>query len=92
LAESDAVAGKLSAIYSRGEVRDFLDLDAIRYTDNELLALGKEHDDGFEPQMFAQQVARVADTPSSYAAQYGVDASTFEAVKNRLLTWARDLR
>lgn len=48
LSERDAVAGKLSAVYSRGEVRDFLDLDAIRasgrYSDDELLALGREHD------------------------------------------------
>jgi hypothetical protein len=28
LSERDAVAGKRSAVYSRGEVRDFLDLDA----------------------------------------------------------------
>jgi nucleotidyltransferase AbiEii toxin of type IV toxin-antitoxin system len=50
LSEHDAVAGKLSAVYSRGEVRDFLDLDAIRtsgrYTDPELMALGHKHDDG----------------------------------------------
>lgn len=53
LSERDAVAGKLSAVYSRGEVRDFLDLDSIgtsgRYTDADLLALGREHDDGFDP-------------------------------------------
>lgn len=48
LSERDAVAGKLSAVYSRGEVRDFLDLDAIRasgrYADEALLTLGTEHD------------------------------------------------
>ena len=42
LAEADAVAGKLSAVYSRGEVRDFLDLNAIRssgrYSDEQLFA------------------------------------------------------
>ncbi|WP_140399939.1 hypothetical protein [Aeromicrobium sp. PE09-221] len=53
LTERDAVAGKLSAAYSRGEIRDYLDLDAIRrsarYTDDELLSLGHEHDVGFDP-------------------------------------------
>lgn len=96
LAESDAVAGKLSAIYSRGEVRDFLDLDAIRgsgrYTDNDLLTLGKEHDDGFDPQMFAQQLSRIAYMPASYAAQYGVDQDTFESIRDRTLSWAQHLR
>lgn len=57
LCERDAIAGKLSAVYSRGEVRDFLDLDSIRATgrfaDAELLALGREHDDGFDVGMFA---------------------------------------
>ncbi|MDN5860259.1 MAG: nucleotidyl transferase AbiEii/AbiGii toxin family protein, partial [Pseudonocardia sp.] len=63
LSERDAIAGKLSAVYSRGEVRDFLDLDAIRssgrYSDAELLDLGREHDDGFHTAMFAAQLSRV---------------------------------
>lgn len=95
LAEADAVAGKLSAVYSRGEVRDFLDLDAIRssgrYSDEQLLALGRQHDDGFDGHMFAQQLARVADIPASYAAQYGVTTDRFELVKQRTMDWARRL-
>ena len=50
LSERDAIAGKLSAVYSRGEIRDFLDLDAIRssgrITDDAPLNLGAEHEDG----------------------------------------------
>jgi len=34
LSERDAIAGTLSAVYSRGEIRDFLDLDAIRSSGN----------------------------------------------------------
>lgn len=63
LSERDAVAGKLSAVYSRGEVRDFLDLDTVRatgrYSDEELLAFGREHDTGFNREMFAEQLSLV---------------------------------
>lgn len=95
LSERDAVAGKLSAVYSRGEVRDFLDLDAIRasgrYPDAELLALGREHDDGFDPAMFAAQLARVARFRDSEATEYGIVPDEFHAVQHRIVTWAKDL-
>lgn len=41
LSERDAVAGKLSAVYSRGEIRDFLDLDA---SDRHLRGVRSGHD------------------------------------------------
>lgn len=96
LSRRDAVAGKLSAVYSRGEVRDFLDLDAIRasgqYSDEELLALGKEHDPGFDRTMFAAQLARVARIRPSMAEQYGVSTEAFHDVQHRTMSWAVRLR
>lgn len=96
LSEPDAVAGKLSAVYSRGEVRDFLDLDAIRqsgrYTDGDLIALGREHDDGFDVGMFAAQLSRVMDLLPAEADEYGIDTATFTAVQQRLTNWAVSLR
>lgn len=96
LSESDAVAGKLSAVYCRREVRDFLDLDAIRrsgrYSDAELLALGAEHDDGFDPSLFAQSLSTVISFLSSEAAEYGVDAEAFGGVRGRIFAWAVELR
>ncbi|WP_162448845.1 nucleotidyl transferase AbiEii/AbiGii toxin family protein [Phytoactinopolyspora mesophila] len=96
LSEPDAVAGKLSAVYSRGEVRDFLDLDAIRqsgrYTDAELIALGREHDDGFDVGMFAAQLSRVLDLLPAEADEYGVAAAAFTEVQQRLTDWAVNLR
>lgn len=96
LSEADAVAGKLSAVYSRGEVRDFLDLDAIRqsgrYTDGDLIALGREHDDGFDVGMFAAQLSRVMDLLPAEADEYGVDTDAFTAVQQRLTDWAVSLR
>ena len=96
LSERDAVAGKLSAVYSRGEVRDFLDLDAIRtsgrYTDPELIALGHEHDDGFDAAMFAQQLSRVIHIYPSEAAEYGITEQALDNMKRRIMNWAILLR
>ena len=96
LSERDAVAGKLSAVYSRGEVRDFLDLDAIRasgrYTDADIIALGHEHDDGFDERMFAAQLSRVVNYLPSEASEYGVTPEAFHEVQQRILSWAAALR
>ena len=96
LSERDAVAGKLSAVYSRGEVRDFLDLDAIRasgrYTDSELLGLGREHDDGFDTGMFAAQLSRVLQVDALEAEEYGISPDAFTAMQHRTLAWAIQLR
>ena len=96
LSERDAIAGKLSAVYSRGEVRDFLDLDSIRatgrFTDPELLALGREHDDGFDADMFAAQLSRIATILPTQAANYGVTVDEFAQVQARTLAWAIKLR
>lgn len=96
LSERDAIAGKLSAVYSRGEVRDFLDLDSIRaigrFTDTELLTLGLEHDDGFDAGMFAAQLSRIATILPTQAAQYGVTAEELAEVQERTLAWAVELR
>lgn len=96
LSERDAVAGKLSAVYSRGEVRDFLDLDAIRasgrYSDADLLALGHQHDSGFDEVMFAAQLSRVLNIAVEAAVQYGVGAEAFAAAQRRILGWAVVLR
>jgi len=96
LSERDAVAGRLSAVYSRGEVRDFLDLDSIRstgrFTDSELVALGEEHDGGFDMGLFAAQLSRITTILPTQAAQYYVTADEFAQVQARILAWAVELR
>ena len=74
LALPDAVANKVGALYGRAEVRDYLDVDAIRqsaaYTDEELLDLAAEHDPSFEPQMFASLLARVRELTDADVVEY----------------------
>lgn len=70
LSERDAVARKLSAVYSRGEVRDFL-------------ALGAEHDVGFDQSMFAEQLSRITLIDPVEAEEYGLGSEAFQQVQAR---------
>lgn len=91
LSVKDAVANKVLALYSRAEVRDFLDLDSIRqsgrFSDAELLQLAREHDEGFDPEMFAAQLQRVKVVAPERAAPYGLDDLRFRRLQARLATW-----
>jgi hypothetical protein len=96
LALPDAVANKVGALYSRAEVRDYLDVDAIRqsgrYTDEQLLDLATEHDPGFERPMFASLLARVRDLTEVEVIEYGVSPDQLTQVKQRLADWSTQLR
>lgn len=91
----DAVGSKVAAVYSRGEVRDFLDLDAIRqsgrFTDTELLRLAHDHDGGFEIPTFARQLARASRLVPDRTLPYGVDELALNQVRQRLTAWATQL-
>lgn len=96
LALPDAIANKVGALYSRAEVRDYLDVDAIRqsgrYTDEQLLDLAVEHDPGFGRPMFADLLARVSDLTEVEVIEYGVGPDQLAAVKQRLGDWSTQLR
>lgn len=95
LALRDAVGSKVAAVYSRGEARDFLDLDAIRrsgrFTDDELLVLAKEHDPGIEISHFIDQLRWVNRIAPNRTTGYGVDADHLGQIKTRLTAWADEL-
>ena len=75
LSLSDVVCNKVSALYSRGEPRDYLDVDAIRasgrFSDDQLIAAAAERDAGFEVEMFAQQLANVRRITLADVDRYG---------------------
>lgn len=96
LSVEDAVASKVSAAYGRAELRDLLDVDAIRrsgrFTDEQLLDLVREREPGFDQGMFAQQLSLIgAGVSTSEAAAYGVDAAELVGVEKRLTAWAETL-
>jgi hypothetical protein len=96
LSIQDAIGNKISALYSRAEARDFFDVDAIRasghYTDAQLIGAAAERDPGFEARMFATQLERVNRLTEDDLNEYGVDAAELAAIKERLTSWATQLR
>lgn len=93
----DAVASKVSAVYSRAEVRDYLDLDSIResgrFTDAEILELAVDRDPGFDVQMFAGQLDQINRLGSARRVEeYGVGEQELAQLKSRLNGWAEELR
>ncbi|MET4622960.1 hypothetical protein ABIE18_004440 [Arthrobacter sp. 2762] len=97
LSLEDAVGSKVVAVYSRAEVRDYLDLDAIResgrFTDGQLLDLAADRDPGFDVAMFAGQLEQINRITSTLRVQeYGVEEQELAQLKSRLSGWANELR
>lgn len=96
LAEPDAVANKVAVLYSRGEVRDFLDVDSIRshnrFTDDELLSLAANSDPGFDTQMFVHRLRDIEHVAEIQVVPYRVTPEDLAEVKRRFREWATQLR
>ena len=95
LSLADAVGNKVSALYSRGEPRDYLDVDAIRaggrFSDDELVAAAAARDAGFDVAVFAQQLRGVARITLLDVRRYGVSAEDLQTLKTRCIQWAAQL-
>ena len=95
LARDDAVANKVNALYSRGQARDYIDVDAAvlsgGYPREQLLILAKEHDPGFEPTLFAEALRAVRRLPTTEFTPYGLDDHAASALVERLLSWAKQI-
>jgi Nucleotidyl transferase AbiEii toxin, Type IV TA system len=96
LSLGDAVGNKVSALYSRGEARDYVDIDAIRrdgrFTDEELIDAAADRDLGFDVGMFARQLDAARRLQPAQVARYGLGAEDLQAVKDRCVQWAAQLR
>jgi hypothetical protein len=97
LSLEDAVGSKVVAVYSRAEVRDYLDLYAIResrrFTDGQLLDLAADRDPGFDVEMFAGQLVQVHRITSTLRVEeYGIGEQGLEQLKSRLSGWAQEVR
>lgn len=95
LAPDDAVGNKVAALFSRGEARDYLDVDRIRasgrYQDRRLIELGHRADLGFEITQFVRRLEEVGRIQPFEVAIYEVSPEQLRAVKDRCLAWAREL-
>lgn len=91
----DVVAGKMSALYTRAEPRDFLDVDAAiasgRYTRQRMCELAEEADAGFDRRILADLFAMLERYPDRRFAFYGADADHLVAVRARFADWRQEL-
>lgn len=96
LSLEDAVGSKLSALYTRNEARDYIDVDSIRasgrFTDGELINAAMERDAGFEVEMFSQQLDLIDRIEPRRFEEYGIDVVQLDAIKDRFTRWAASLR
>jgi hypothetical protein len=96
LSLDDAVGAKVGALYSRGEVRDYLDVDAIRqsgrFTDEQLLTAAADRDPGFRLDMFLWRLDGARRISYEDVERYGVTADQLAALQSRYDRMARELR
>jgi hypothetical protein len=91
----DVVAGKMSALYTRAEPRDFLDIDAAiasgRYTRQRLCELAEEADAGFDRRILADLFAMLERYPDRRFTFYGADTDHLTALRARFANWRQEL-
>lgn len=99
LHERDAVGNKMTALFARGEVRDFIDIDTViqsgRFNREDVLALADVRESlPIDRRMLAQRFAMLADPRQGLQygavqfANYGVDAAARAAIVGRFTEWA----
>jgi hypothetical protein len=91
----DVAAGKTEALFSRAEIRDFIDVDALQragYTRARLMALAAERDAGFDRSVFAEMLGSIRRFSDRQFGAYGVDVEAAEAIRQGFLSWQADLR
>ncbi len=96
LAESDAVAAKVAAVFSRGYARDYLDLAGIlesgRFSRDTLIDLAASVDAGFSRGWFAEALAAVDRFEDDQFLRYGVSPEHVARVRTLMRDWSRELQ
>jgi hypothetical protein len=85
----------MSALYTRAEPRDFLDVDAAiasgRYTRQRLCELAEQADAGFDRRILADLFAMLDRYPDRRFAFYGADAEHLVGLRARFADWRQML-
>lgn len=96
LALPDAVAGKMSALWSRGEVRDFIDIDTVlregAMTSDDVLRIGDSMESlPMDRRMLAERFRGIAMVPQRQFDVYAVDAARRAEIVERFARWADEI-
>lgn len=92
----DAVANKMTALYSRGECRDFIDIDLVlvsgRFTRDEVLSLGDAREvEPMDREVLAARFREASRHSEGRYAGYGVDGVRRDQLVGRFSDWARSI-
>jgi hypothetical protein len=91
----DVAGGKVEALFTRAEVRDFIDVDALissnRFTRDRLLDLAASRDLGFGRDMFAQMLSALDLYPDSELLAYGLSEPEVRELRVRFNEWRTSL-
>ena len=85
----------MSALFTRAEPKDFLDVDAAlttgRYTREQLLELAEQADAGFDRRVLADLFAMLERYPDRRFAAYGTDPARIGSMRERFRQWRKQL-
>jgi predicted nucleotidyltransferase component of viral defense system len=91
----DVAAGKVEALFTRAEVRDFIDVDALlrsgRYSRERLLELAGLRDAGFDRSVFADMLRGIERFPDLEFARYDVTAERTKQIRAAMNDWRGQL-
>ena len=89
------VANKITAVISRGEIRDYLDALSIReskrFSDTELYRIAKEHDETFSPELFAESLSMMTRLPDWRFDAY-VTRKELKELRKQAEAWMESIR
>ncbi|MGR3936868.1 nucleotidyl transferase AbiEii/AbiGii toxin family protein [Streptomyces sp. BRA346] len=94
LHRDDVAAGKTSALFTRAEVRDAIDVAGLLdagYTRDQLMALAAQNDAGFDRRMFADSLGRIQRYSDKQFAAYDLDADQAAAIRATFAEWQQQL-
>ena len=89
----DAVGGKMSALWSRGEARDFIDIDAVvesgRFSREQVLAIADQVETiPLDRAMLAARFREAGRHPKQLFTRYGVEPARRDQIGARFADWA----
>ncbi len=88
-------AGKLEALFTRAEVRDFIDVDALLrggYSRAQLIQLAKRRDAGFDEEVLADMFGSLRRLNDRQFAVYGLDPAAIRAIRDQFAEWRREVQ
>lgn len=91
----DVAGGKMEALFTRAEARDFIDIDAMvtsgRFTRGRLQELAASRDAGFDLRVLANMLAVIDIYPDAEFSSYGLQYEQIQQMRLRFADWRSEL-